>query len=442
MSRSIHATRRELKRERNPERRERLKEQLWRKRRIKLGTRGHRSGDRAPRGAEIRPPVLVLDQGPQIHYPASAADLEQLIARLPQGVLEGVGSIELSLGRDAQWPRRDGDWIGEPDPLTRRHGFERLPGVFSGRCLGQYIHGPNRIRVFGLVSERRLGDDSPWGLYLRLHMLATFVHEVAHHDDLMRSARGRGRGETHEDHEIYAQRREHEWTSRFVLPYLEKTYPEDVAALVAWVEAHGGCKLPLALIAGNPRTSVRGGFLTTDGVFGGVPEAVERLARDVAAGLDRRAARVHFAREIHYGDRFALALDIVESVLQDHFADLEALSLKADVLEHLERYDEAEVVARTVLDRDPGSRDAWQTLSYVFENQKRWSELLVAADRSLELAESPWQTTLHQRARARALIGLGETTRARAAIDELEQRSANGRIQAKRLRELLAAARP
>jgi tetratricopeptide (TPR) repeat protein len=179
-----------------------------------------------------------------------------------------------------------------------------------------------------------------------------------------------------------------------------------------------------------------------DGIFGGLPGCVECLAHSLARGADPRTAELDFAREVHYGDRHEIALQVIERVLEDDATHIPALELKADVLEHRERYSEAETLARVVLEREPTSRSAWQTLAYVFEDQERWGELLRAAERCLELEGDALHSAMHKRARARALLGLGETVRAHEEIDALERRGGNAAIQARRLRLLLSGTRP
>lgn len=414
VSRSIHTTRRDADREPDREKKRRLRERVGRKREIKAASRGQRKV--AGRQESAFPPVEAEDGGPSVHYPASPEDLANLIERLPSGALNGVRGVELAAPREGE-------------------AMERLPGVFCGRLLGRYLPRSNRIEVFGFVSERPLEDH--WSLYLRLHMLSTFAHEVGHHDDRMRASRGRGRGEGEEDAEIHAERRQQEWTRRYVLPYLEESYPAEVAALQRWVEEHGGHRFELEELAGDSRTSVRGGRITLDGIFGGVPGALEHLAKDVSEGADARTAKIGFARDLHHGARYAVALVILESILRDDRDHVPALNLEADVLEHLERYDEAERIARAVIDREPSSYDAWHTLELCFEDQERWTDALETADRCLELC-GEGNRELHISTRVRALIGLGELTRAREELAGLERMGARGRRMAGRLRPLLA----
>jgi hypothetical protein len=117
-----------------------------------------------------------------------------------------------------------------------------LPGVFGGRVLGTWFSRGPRIEMYAYVYDPlTLPHDAGWELYLRLRMLATFVHEIAHHfDGTERVARGRWRMDRTDANEIYAERWQHEWTQQAVVPYLEERYPRETRAFLAWVARHGG----------------------------------------------------------------------------------------------------------------------------------------------------------------------------------------------------------
>src|SRR6185436_4288863 len=107
MSRSIHTTHGDLSREKRCSysskelHRQRLRElasAIGKKQRIKLHSRQDR---RKRRAADVGPlatdeiPIEVVDEGPWIHYPAAPDDLRAVLARLPAGVLDGLGGIRL-----------------------------------------------------------------------------------------------------------------------------------------------------------------------------------------------------------------------------------------------------------------------------------------------------------------------------------------------------------
>ena len=92
------------------------------------------------------------------------------------------------------------------------------------------------------------------------------------------TARGRWRADQPDTVEIYAERLEHARTREIVVPYLEATYSQEAGALCDWIEEHGGIRLPFAELAGDPRTTARGGYLRGSALFR-MEGALEELAR-------------------------------------------------------------------------------------------------------------------------------------------------------------------
>lgn len=123
MASSIHTTRRDLVEELlwdgDGRRAERLRDQLRRKRSIK---RNVREGRRAAALPSVPTsvdglPVEVLDDGPEIVYGASEADVRTVLRRLPLGSIDGLAGVRLSLARDGE------EAEGDADPFTGRLGF-------------------------------------------------------------------------------------------------------------------------------------------------------------------------------------------------------------------------------------------------------------------------------------------------------------------------------
>lgn len=130
-------------------------------------------------------PIRVRDEADFVHYPASKEDIYSVLRGLPQGVTDGLTMIELCLGEKGQ--SRDGqeEWAAPPesDPYVGREGYEMLPGVFVGNVLGTYYPGQAKLRINAYVCRKDALDPIPVGFYLRMYMLMTLVHEVAHHYD-------------------------------------------------------------------------------------------------------------------------------------------------------------------------------------------------------------------------------------------------------------------
>jgi tetratricopeptide (TPR) repeat protein len=253
-------------------------------------------------------------------------------------------------------------------------------------------------------------------------VLGTLVHEVAHHHDFtMRVARGRWLHDSKEKSEIYAERIQHEWVQTYVVPYLEDAYPVEVAALGRWMLCHGGIALPLALLAGDVRSTAKGGGIYVSAILG-VPQAFGELAAAVARGDDPVATRLGFARDLHYVDRYGEALTVLESVLLADPSNAEALVLKGDISVHQERYSLARELAEQALSIDGANTDAWEVLADACKAMRDWQGVQLATTRALgsdRLVVGRRRSLLLQRARAR--VELGNTVGAEADLDSLPQ---------------------
>ena len=131
--------------------------------------------------------------------------------------------------------------------------------MYGAYVLGIYDGDFCRINVHAFVSDSSSPPMLPVMAYLKLRSLSTFVHEVAHHfDHTQRVSRGRwiALGDAERKVERFAEHCQHEWTQNCVVPYLEKTYPKDVGALLDWVHHNGGVRLALGELISDPRSDV------------------------------------------------------------------------------------------------------------------------------------------------------------------------------------------
>lgn len=420
MSRSIHSTHNEYRRERayrytdgdaQHVRLEAIRERIQKKRRIKSQVRDERG--RLPL-ADLPPvavdaiPVNIIEQGKWIHYPASPADLQCVMGRLPVGVLTGLSGIRLCLGGEYQEEGLTSEERAEAerDPWIGRVGCENLPGVFGGRILGTYWT-PARIDLYAYVYDSALLERATWEIYLRLRMLSTFVHEVAHHEDYMRrDVRGRWRMDNMDKAEDFAEATAAIWVKECVVPYVEEAYPDAVRNLNAWVEHNGGTAVPLALLAGDWRWDTDGKAASV--CFGSAKEAFVNLVRNVHEGGERTATRLQFARDLHYGENYPEALSVIGRVLKKQPANLEALTLQADIFEHQGESGKAETLAQQVVNQDENYVDAWMVLADVHEAQGDWSQLVVTAARGISATDdTDWRRGALLAHRARANLELG-----------------------------------
>lgn len=402
-----------------------VRRMLARKRAVKAQVRRARAGCRmstAPVGvAGI--PVEVHGQQSFVHYPASAEDVRAVLRLLPPGTLDGLSRVVLCLGAEYQRDivGAEGGY-GQADPLLGRLGSDSLPDVYVGECLGTYFSYTASIWLYAYVYDAAtMPDREVREHYLRLQMLETLMHEVAHHwDGAACDARGHWTDRPEGKSEWSARKRSYRWTQQFVIPYLEQNYPAATRALVEWVGQHGGVALPLSKLENHPDETV---FYTES--------AIESLFSACDRGLSRQESRLAFARDLHYAERYNDALRSIAAILADHPDDINAHTLQADIYEHQERYKQAEHVARAVIAVEPAHIDAWDVLVAVYRAQGRWRELEEAATRAIELIWADGKKPISAlRERTVARIELGDVAGATADLQELRRTKVRARSEA------------
>ncbi|HLW01659.1 MAG TPA: hypothetical protein VKT82_23580 [Ktedonobacterales bacterium] len=418
MSRSIHATRRQLVEAQRsdyarPQQQrihvERISALLDRKRAVKaqvwLG-RHKPTTLEAPVDVEDIP-ISISDQQECVHYPASVADVRAVMRSLPAGTLDGVGRIELCLGRQYQRKAFDDEehpgTLDESDPFVGRLGVEICPGVFAGRYLGTYFSQRATIRLYAYVYATSLPYREILEVYLGLRMLSTLLHEIAHHAQrAIRGHRGRWCIVPGEPSERDAEQREYRWAQEVAAPYLEQAYPKEVKALYNWMGHNGGAVVSLAMLAEAP---VEPGLWSSEIAF-------ESLVEAVHAQKPLKETRLGFANDLYHAGHHAESLQIIERVLAEYPHDAEALTLQAHVYNRRKRYAEAEQVARAVIARDESYVDAWEELAKVYSAQGSWSGLEQAATRVIDL-------------RGRLISALGDRARARLELGKFQEAMAD-----------------
>ena len=427
MSRSIHETRRSAfdtqhrkyknrtAREFEPER---LSDQLSKKRRIKKQVKLERRGEVADARDwdSMQIPIIRMDQGPFVHFPASPQDIKAVLVQLPVGVLDGLTEIRLCLGLEDQEEEEPGG--KHRDPYTGRIGMKRLPGVFGGMSLGVYLPWAKRMQIYAYVYDPGLEDREMWELYLRLRMLSTLIHEVGHHYDLSVPHRiARGQRKQTDSVEGYALKRQHEWTLKYVVPYLRNAYPEETRRLEKWIEVHGAVAMPLERLVASP--------IETMGLD--VQSSFEFLVSDVANGEDRIETLLDFAKSLHFGTLVHASwscedsIHIVDRVLDEHPQHAKAIILKAHLLGHEKDLDGAGKILEELLARDGNNFEAWDELSGILELKESWAELEYAATQALELtAPGSGDRVCLLRRRFEARAELGNYYGAQGDLRELE----------------------
>jgi tetratricopeptide (TPR) repeat protein len=445
VSRSIHTIERDLSdatrvrcshRHELGDERERLAEELSKKRRIKRQVLEERHTGARPIEV-IAPdaiPILASVERPGVHHACSVDDVRAVLAALP-GVTSGISRVSLTLGLEEQ-EEAGSEGRVERDPIVGRIGNEILPGYWAGRMLGAYVPGSAAIEIYAYV----FAPDAPYrewvDLYLRLRALATLAHEIGHHHDLVaRVARGRWLADDHDKREMYAEGREHAWVRDVIVPYLEQAYPRERAAFDAWMEHWAGMTVPLHELLDDPRATLPDGKRR---LMLGMESALFVLFEDVVRGDPESATQVGFAREIHYAGRFAEARRVLQGVLARDPGHVEARVLAADIDVHEGEHDRAAAACREVLAREPSCADAWEVLTDAERGRGHFREARDAATAEIALREegsARWFAALRERARAR--LELGEFDALASDLDALAQGKTPSRSLAAALRAMM-----
>lgn len=204
------------------------------------------------------PPIMILDDGEYIHYPASPDDAWAVLHRLPVSVeqISGIPIIDYRLESDGSAYPDDENVLDFPptcrhDPYTGRSGIKLLPGVYAayvGGCLHPRTH---RIVLTAYVYHPELSDRSMWECYLRFLMLSVLVHEVGHHLDHIPVRRPSA--QMHDTLEQTAETYASTWTKQLVIPYLRQQYSDGVRMLETWATEWAGAPICLDDLVDVPR---------------------------------------------------------------------------------------------------------------------------------------------------------------------------------------------
>ncbi|MEN6625706.1 MAG: hypothetical protein ABFD69_05695 [Candidatus Sumerlaeia bacterium] len=424
MSRSIHQTRKMLSEimkydfgDNQHVRREKLlaKADLERKRRIKSRVKLERGdvSEPVPPTPIDQIPIIVRDEGPFVHYPATPDDIRAIMHRLPPGSCDKLRNIEFTLDRSGDEPSYmiDKNDIGPPDPYIGRFTVQRYPGVYDSGTFGVYDSATLKIQLYGYVYAPDLPNRSELEIFLKCHMLSTFVHEIAHHQDrTTRIARGRWRMDQMRKGENYAELWQSEWVCDCAVPYINETYPVEVNRLLDWLENETGIRLTLAMLYGER--------------LDGVPCFIEiaPIIKAIAARESRYEIQKKLVREMWEGYFHERALEELDRLLPEHESDHEIFRLKGRVLRSLEQFDTACEAVRRALAINPADMPAWDLLVILNDDQKDWPEAVKNAECAIALYRQQGETgpSLNYFLRAAARMKMGDLDGAQAAADEME----------------------
>jgi hypothetical protein len=394
MSRSFHSTIRKYIKENNykysnkntkEENLNKIREEILRKRTTKKKAVTHRKQSDINISAENFNSkailVKVIDDGEYIHFPASKEDILGVIERLPYNVVAGIDSINLCLGKEYMEERSE-DTLR--DSFTNRicANEERL--IFAPPALGTYYTDTCKIFIYAYVYDREQLKLNVIEVYLRLQMLSTLVHEIAHHEDnIFRTSRGKWLGFNDWKCEDYAEFQQMNWAKDAVIPYLMDTYPDEYNALLDWIEKYGGVRISLEKLAGESRGRKIGDKIKL--VFS-ASAAVEYLFENIIKGMNEHDAMLEFAKDLHYGDHYEECLVSLDTILKANPKYSDALGVKADTYIHEEEYIKAEETAIECLLIDNKNTDALEALCDVKQHGKDWRGLSEISKFGIEAA--------------------------------------------------------
>lgn len=427
MSRSIHTTRRTLKDLRQQDfssskmrikKIRKARQDLRRKRQIKSLILAERRKPTEPgrpvNATEI--PIEILDVHEHIHFPATVADIRAILQRLPSSATDGLSSIRLGLVKEEmrEYARR-GKYTR--DPWLGRMSSEYLPGIYGGATWGTYnpVNGDITLHAF-VYDAKALPMPRPiCELYLRLQMLSTLVHEVAHHHDCtQRIARGRWMSDRKGNDENYAEKTEYRWAHEIVLPYLAETYPREVRALCLWVARKGGWKPPFNFFVEDERKTDRNGYGSWS--YSSV-DAFESWLCQLPSCTTPLAVRTAFAWELRNCDRSSKGLVILDRLLKQHPTDCTALVHRARILSEEGRNKEAFETASRAVELYPEDAETLSIYVSTLFTQKMWAELLVCCERAEQVPKALSRQRLAH-CRATAYCALGNEAAMNAALAE------------------------
>lgn len=439
MSRSYHVTRKSVKDAHkiascnsNPvftEEHERLEEQYSTKRRTKRHAKEERkTPDLQQRVDTVDTlPIEIADKSKYLHYPVTEQDVRTLLRLMPQGLTDGLSKITFCLGKQHQSSPEDPLYAEpEKDPYFNRISYSIVNGVFQPRCLGTYICNCSEIQIYGYVYDSGINERFLVEFYLRLRMLCTLIHEIAHHFDRSRRvAKGRWRMDDECKGEIYAESMAYQWIRDYVIPYVEKAYPAELKLVQKWMKEKIGLVLDLLLLMGDCRSTGKKGTIRFSALFN-TSSGFEDFVRNIQSEKDLSYCRKELADDLHMAKEYDIAMKILDIVLAKDAKNIDALCLYGDIWCHLNSPKEAIEFAKKALAYDWRNIKAHHVLCNSYKLLKKWHLVLKWASRGIYVSGTILEDMRFKRDYIDALIKQGKIEEAQktfaAAKQELGKR--------------------
>ena len=135
-------------------------------------------------------------------------------------------------------------------------------------------------------------------------------------------------------------------------------------------------------------------------------------------------------------EKYDLALMIIDIILAEIPKHVKAITLKADIFEHLEKYDDAIITANQALSIDPNCIEAFCVLSNSYEGLRHWQKVIDLSKIIIHHLpnDKHWRYDFALFSKANACLEMGNLQEAEKIIVEFE--NGNNRTQglAQRLR--------
>ena len=204
-----------------------------------------------------------------------------------------------------------------------------------------------------------------------------------------------------------------------MIPYLQETYPAEVALLEDWMREHIGLVLPLRILAGDARIRAKKyGMYYWRNTFGGSDDTFEEFVRAIDARQDVTEARLELVTRFHRAEELDYAQDIIAQILMEHPNHVPTLVRKGWICREQKRYDEAHEALQRANRLDDTNSEVVQQMAYLLAEVGAWVPVLVTSWSAIKIAPDRLVRPAMRELQARAYVGLGDFNDARAIIAE------------------------
>ncbi len=161
---------------------------------------------------------------PSLFFPATLADVKEVMDELPPGFLNGVSSVRF-LDGEAYINAQESVEGQVFDSTLKRKSIEIEPGIYAPIVSGTYDRHSGAIQIFAYALDESVEMNETTEMALKMDMLVTLVHELSHNkDNVQRVARGLWRTDSTDKSEAYADKLTRVLFDSVVIPYVQRKY--------------------------------------------------------------------------------------------------------------------------------------------------------------------------------------------------------------------------